>query len=271
MRLDTVPYVRSDFWRKFTSACGVFSLGEVSTAEISEVAKYVTNGSMDSAFEYPLYITAIDVFAHMHSMSVLSEKIEEARETLGLDDVQYLGTFAENHDQPRFLAQRDDIMADRNMILFSIATEGIPFIFYGQEQGYHGGLKFEENREPLWTSGFPTTDSYMGFYSYIQTILRYRKISKFYEMSNTEIWVEENMYIFSRKDVLFALTNVGIDGRTLTKTVSGFGVPYQKGVTVCNIFYPEDDCLTLVEDYTIDIILVGGECKVFVPQDMILS
>ena len=36
------------FLEEIPSACGVFSLGEVSTAEISEVAKYVTNGSMDS-------------------------------------------------------------------------------------------------------------------------------------------------------------------------------------------------------------------------------
>ena len=252
-------------------ASGVFSIGEISTADISEVAKYISSESMDSAFEYPLYLAAIGVFAQMVPMSTLSESIEEARKVIGIDGVQYLGTFAENHDQPRFLALRNDVMADRNMILFSISTEGIPCIFYGQEQGYHGGLKFEENREPLWTSGFPTTDSYMGFYTFIQTILKYRKITKFYEASNTEISAEENLYVFSRNDVLFALTNVGVDGNTVSKTVSGFGVPYQKEMTVCNVFYPEDDCLTIMEDYTLDIVLVGGECKMFVPQDMILS
>ena len=262
--------MRSSYWKEFTSASGVFSIGEVSTPDMYEAAKFVQDGSMDSVFEYPLYLTAIDVFANENSMYRLSEKIQEARDVVGIENVQILGTFAENHDQPRFLAQRYDIVADRNMILFSIATEGIPCIFYGQEQGYHGGLKFEENREPLWTSGFPTIDSYMGLYSFIQTILRYRKISKFYEVSNTEIWVEESLYIFSRNSVLFAVTNVGTNGRTISKTVSGYGVPYKKGETVCNIFYPQDDCLVVQEDYTLDVVLVGGECKAFVPQDMIL-
>ena len=63
------------------------------------------------------------------------------------------------------------------------------------------------------------------------------------------------VYFFT-KGCVVCTYKCGIDGRTLTKTVSGFGVPYKRG-DCCNIFYPEDDCLTLVR-ITIDIILVGG-------------
>merc|ERR1711861_28658 len=138
-------------------------------------------------------------------------------------EVQYLGTFTENHDQPRFLALRYDVQADKNMIMFSIATEGIPCLYYGVEQGYHGGLAFEENREPLWTSGFPTQDSYMGLYNFIQKILQMRRSSKFYLHSNTEIYADDQLYIFSRGDVLFALTNVGENGVTISRSISGYG------------------------------------------------
>jgi hypothetical protein len=40
--------------------------------------------------------------------------------------------------------------------------------------------------------------------------------------------------------------------------------PFSSGERVCNIFYPTTDCQT-VGDY-VDIYLVGGESKIYVPE-----
>lgn len=37
IRLDTVPYVKEDYWKEFNNAAGVFSIGEVSSGDFYEV------------------------------------------------------------------------------------------------------------------------------------------------------------------------------------------------------------------------------------------
>jgi alpha-amylase len=60
-----------------------------------------------------------------------------------------LGTFSENHDNPRFANYNPDISLAKNVIAFTILADGIPIIYYGQEQHYAGGND-TDNREALW-------------------------------------------------------------------------------------------------------------------------
>lgn len=192
------------------------------------------------------------------------------------------------------------------MILFCLFTEGIPAIYYGQEQGYHGGPEFEDNREPLWTSGFKQQQSFENMYvakccglldadvwvlvmciccisityclrkwvsltgifhvlyrySFVQTAIKHRKSTGIANYQQTEIWADDEFYAFSRGDNVIALTNVGEGAGSISRTLSGFGVPFKKGTVVCNIFYVSD-CLVVENDYELDIVLVNGECKVY--------
>jgi len=45
-------------------------------------------------------------------------------------------------------------------LTFSLTTRGIPFLYYGSEQGYSGG-RDPQNRETLWTNMDPSYDLYV--------------------------------------------------------------------------------------------------------------
>jgi alpha-amylase len=71
-------------------------------------------------------------------------------------DTSLLGSFSENHDNPRFPAKNEDVVLARNVITFTMLTDGIPIIYQGQEQHYRGvgGDNDPHNREALWLSSY---------------------------------------------------------------------------------------------------------------------
>jgi alpha-amylase len=46
--------------------------------------------------------------------------------------------FLENHDQPRFQSLTTDQSLVKNAMAWSFITDGVPILYYGQEQGYTG-------------------------------------------------------------------------------------------------------------------------------------
>ena len=71
-------------------------------------------------------------------------------------DTSLLGAFSENHDNPRFPVKNEDVVLARNVITFTMLTDGIPIIYQGQEQHYRGvgGDGDPYNREALWLSSY---------------------------------------------------------------------------------------------------------------------
>ena len=109
--------------------------------------------SLTSVFHYPLYYAIINSFAYKMSFQTLSNALIASKAAFSSSKINSLGIFVENHDVPRFLYLRNDIQASKNAILFVCTTAGIPIVYYGQDQGYHGGSSDYANREPLWISG----------------------------------------------------------------------------------------------------------------------
>lgn len=70
-------------------------------------------------------------------------------------DTTLLGSFTENHDVPRFASYTSDVSQAKNVIGFTILTDGIPIIYAGQEQQYTGG-DVPYDREATWLSGYNT-------------------------------------------------------------------------------------------------------------------
>jgi alpha-amylase len=103
-------------------------------------------------------------------------------------------------------------------------------------------------------------------FTFIQTVLKYRKVARLYSFDPVEVVADDSMYAFSRGDAFIALTNVGGGSSSIKKTLSGSGVQYLAGTVVCNIFSPSTDCIKIQENYTIDIYLNDGECKLFLPK-----
>lgn len=258
VRIDTLPEVPKWFWQKFADSAGVYSLGECFNGNIDYVSSY--QGYVDGVFNYPLYYTLGDVFGRQKSCWTLSDYILSMNEKF--QDTTLLGTFVDNHDNPRWLNQfGNDHVRFKNALTFALTFQGIPVIYYGSEQGFNGGAD-PNNREALWLSNFSTSSD---LYSHIKTLTRMRvhnyknwSTSKFQER-----YVLDDLYCFSRGNVFVTISNYGNNQGNKNWYISN--TPYSSGTTVCNIFWPSD-CVTVMSNGQFQVSLNNGESKVFVPK-----
>ena len=122
IRIDTIMEVPKWFWDKFTSAAGVFQIGEAFNGNPGYVAGY--QGHVGSVFNYPLYYAIKDSFCG--SMRNLENYWFNTRKYF--PDPTILGVFVENHDNPRFLNMCGDRKKFKNASIFSLFFEGILYI-----------------------------------------------------------------------------------------------------------------------------------------------
>ena len=254
LRVDTIPEVHPDFWSEFTSAAGMYCVGEVFNGDIGYVSAY--QNYVDGVLSYPLYFTMRDVFGSKHSMYALEGLLgPSGTYATYFKDVNLLGTFIDNHDNPRFLYDYNNVISYKNALAMTLFTTGIPIVYYGTEQAYHGGAD-PANRESLW----PNYNRQSDLYLYLQQLIATRKSYKVYAYSQVQRYASDDFYAFSRGEVLVCLTNSG--GSDVTKTVSY--LPFEQGDVVCNVL-AENDCLT-VSNSGITVTLTGGLPKIYVTQ-----
>lgn len=96
-----------------------------------------------------MYYTIKDVFMYGKSMKGISERWNQEQGTF--KDIDALGLFVDNHDNARFLNGKNDWKAFKQALAFSLTARGIPFFYYGSEQGFTGGND-PQNREAMWNS-----------------------------------------------------------------------------------------------------------------------
>ena len=72
-------------------------------------------------------------------------------------DVDALGIFVDNHDNARFLNGNGDQRLFKAALAFALTARGIPFFYYGSEQGFAGGND-PYNREAMWRNFDRTHD-----------------------------------------------------------------------------------------------------------------
>ncbi len=102
---------------------------------------------IDALFNYPMYYTIRDVFMYGKSMRNIADRWAQNQKYFR--DVDALGIFVDNHDNSRFLHTNSDIRLFKSAITFALTARGIPFFYYGSEQGFAGGDD-PFNREVLW-------------------------------------------------------------------------------------------------------------------------
>ena len=66
-------------------------------------------------------------------------------------DLNVLGNFVDNHENARFLNGNPNHQLSKSALAFSLTASGIPFFYYGSEQGFAGG-EDPQNREALWNN-----------------------------------------------------------------------------------------------------------------------
>lgn len=144
----------------------------------------------------------------------------------------------------------------KSALAFMFFSKGIPYFYYGDEQGFAGGAD-PGCREPLWND--LKTDS--DLYQYVKAIVTTRKNHQVWNSPYVERYVADNFFAFSRGDVLIATTNQNSGQVNYSVTYN----PFSEGEKVCNIFYTSD-CET-VQGGAVNVYLNNGEAKVYVPAN----
>jgi alpha-amylase len=170
LRIDTMRNVEQEFFPGFNRAAGVYCVGEVADGNVPIVCPY--QNYADGVLNYPNYYQATEFFSNpsMESTNLVGEV--NAMNT-DCKDTTLLGSFTENHDQPRFASLTSDYILAKNIITFTFLIDGIPIIYQGQEQHFSGGSD-PYDREALWLSGYNTNAQ---LYQFTKTVNSIRKLA----------------------------------------------------------------------------------------------
>ena len=123
LRIDAAKHVNNEYLPPFVKAAGVFTFGEVYSGVVDNVCKYQKDKLISGLPNFPVYFTVIRAFTN-GDMKGLSQMIADVDK--GCTDVSVLGTFAENHDLPRFASIVKDMALAKNALAFTILADGIP-------------------------------------------------------------------------------------------------------------------------------------------------
>ena len=168
IRLDTCSEVEQSFFPGFVDASGVYVVGEVFNGNPTYTCPY--QNYLPGVLNYPAYFWVTQAFQNTGgSISNLVNGISAMKQDCA--DTTLLGSFLENHDNPRFPSLTSDVSLIKNAIAFTMLADGIPIIYYGQEQEFAGG-SVPNNREAFWTSGYSTSSP---LYSHISTLNKLRR------------------------------------------------------------------------------------------------
>ena len=235
LRIDTVKHVQKSFWSGFNKAAGIFCLGEVLNGDPSYTCPY--QDVLDGVLNYPLYFALINGFSSSTGdLTQLSSTINAIKSKC--KDSTLLGTFSENHDQPRFPSMSTDISLDKNVIAFTIMSDGIPIIYEGQEQKYSGGND-PNNREAIWLSAYSSKASLYSFIGSVNQI-RNQEIYKspdYLTSKASPIYADRNNLAMRKGKLVSVFSNSGLNSPNYTLTLSDTGYAVNQSVveiTTCS-------------------------------------
>ncbi|BEJ14866.1 hypothetical protein CspHIS471_0406330 [Cutaneotrichosporon sp. HIS471] len=169
LRIDAAKHVPGEFWTGFCGASGVFCMGEVFDDRIDYTSAFQREKWMDSILGFPFYNGLVEAFSVKphRNMTDLTERIIGTLSQF--PDPGVLGNFIENHDTPRFKNITADPRLVYNAMVGQFLFEGIPVLYYGQEQGMSFGISDPDNRAALWTLGYENVTT-------VQQVTRLNKI-----------------------------------------------------------------------------------------------
>ncbi|TFY68040.1 hypothetical protein EVJ58_g1252 [Rhodofomes roseus] len=231
-RIDTVKHIRKDFWPDFQNAAGVYAVGEVFDGDVNYVAPYTE--VLDGILDYPTYYQLTYAFESTSgSIQNLVNVIQSAQSAYE-NKLFTVGTFLENQDNPRFQSITTDQGLVKNAMAWPFIADGIPILYYGQEQGYTGAND-PYNREALWLSGYEEDKTLV---QHVRILNAARKAaiaasSSYLSTAVTFPSVSGNTLAVSKYPMLALLTNVGASGTPAWDVSSGTG--YASGTELIDV------------------------------------
>ncbi|OTA81874.1 glycoside hydrolase family 13 protein [Hypoxylon sp. CO27-5] len=205
VRIDTVKHVEKDYWPDFSAAAGVYTIGEVFDGDPNYVSGY--GSLMSGLLNYPMYYPMNNFYQQTGSSQAMVDMYNQISSLF--PDPTTLGSFLDNHDNPRWLNTKNDLSLLKNALAYVILARGVPIVYYGTEQAYAGGAD-PANREDLWRSGFNTNSE---IYQAISRLSAARKSAGGLAGNDqTHLYVADTAYAWSRAGgtLVVLTTNSGL-------------------------------------------------------------
>ncbi|CUA73956.1 GH13 alpha-amylase precursor [Rhizoctonia solani] len=261
IRIDTVKHVRKDFWPAFVKSSGVFSIGEVLSNETQYTGDYTNY--MDAVLDYPSWFAITQAFASTTgNIALIAQNIPETQKYFKNGGIS-TGAFLENHDQPRFQSWTTDLSLVKNAMAYTFVTDGIPILYYGQEQGYTGGNE-PASREALWFTSYQTQNKPLVDHVVKLNAVRKAAIAGDSKFLSTQMKVVANSthnIAVQKGKLLTALTNVGSQGAAENFELTGTG--YSANEQLVDVL----SCANITADASGNVVvpLKGGNPQVIIP------
>lgn len=267
LRIDTVKNVDTAFWSGFEEAAGVFMTGEVVNGDPYGLCPY--QNYMDSVLNYVMYYAATAAFSSTSgSISNFVNQLNGVRKQC--KDSTVLGSFSENHDQPRFASLTSDMSLAKNIIASTIMNDGVPIIYEGQEQHYSGAAD-PYNREAVWLSGYNTQ---APLYTHVANTNQIRNHAMYVDADwltyNNRVIYSDKSNVAMRKgfsgyQTITVLTNSGASSSDYTLTVTNTG--FNNGTEVVDVL--SCDTLTTGDSGNLSVPMTGGLPRIYYPTELL--
>ncbi|KAJ7037368.1 glycoside hydrolase family 13 protein [Mycena alexandri] len=215
LRLDATRNIRKPFWTELCDSVGVYCQGEVWSGEPDIICPY--QDAIDGLHNYPVKESATRALAtsngNMGELSWIAGRMQAQ-----CKDVTLFGTFMENHDNPRMASLTTDMSRLKNAAAMSILPDGIPIVFYGQEQALTGAND-PANRQALWHTRYSDNEL-------VSTFTLFNRFRNFLGESYTTVlgkWslLSNSVVSMQKGPVVLVLTNSG-KGISTDANIDGF-------------------------------------------------
>lgn len=249
LRIDSAQQVDQAFWKPFLSAADVYAVGEVFNGNPDYTCPY--QEYIPGFLNYPAYVSNQDPMnatdlsfryywitqafqATNGSIDNLVNGINEMKSTC--KDTTLLGSFLENHDNPRFPSYTADISLAKNAIAFSMLADGIPILYQGQEQ-HLSGSSVPNNRETIWLTGYSKT---APLYLFVKAINAGRSAAitadgSYVTSQSTPIY-SDSITVAVRKGIMTSVySNKGVSACNYSITLSTSGTDFSANEQVIDI------------------------------------
>jgi alpha-amylase len=298
-RIDTLKHVEHEFWQRFCPAMRrhaldhgkekFFMFGEAFDGRDDLIGSFTFNGEVDSTFYFSQKFTVYDGVFKYGGATKNIEDLWTARLTnyadqphengIGVPPQQALVNFMDNHDVPRFLFPSQTVAALHSALFLLLTQDGIPCIYYGTEQQFAGGND-PTNREPLWWSGYDTTNP---TFQHIRALIDLRK--QYAPLRRGDLTVrwstdhvadeqDAGIFAFERtydgETVLVVVNSRDAAAETSTRALGGEDMltSFAPGTVLANVFVDDDptDTFTVDDEGRVRVTVPARGGKVLVAQ-----
>ena len=298
-RIDTIKHVGMDFWKAFQpairqrlAAAGktkFLMFGEAFDGDDALVGSFTAPNAFDSVVNFPqtfqvfqgvfLNGGATSAIQALQAQRAVNYSSEPQPGGVGIAPSELLVNFIDNHDVPRFLWKGGNVDALHAALTYLFTEQGLPCLYYGTEQRYHGGND-PNNREPLWWSGYSTSGS---TFQYTAGLIRIRKAYPALRRGSFELtWTTDHtgdeadagIVAFERKTDAgdYALVVINTQGKHASETSaaeSGGAVMHTSAAPGAQLIDAlSGNPIGIGDDGTLDLQLQPYGAAIFVPADV---